>query len=100
MLHHTHAHSPVAFADCKYCGSEFFHVDVRFPTAKDLDDLIAALQQLRTATDFDHVHLQDFGLSPSSPPSSAEMVFHQPGTAPDEDRVNWIQEAERKLSRG
>jgi len=100
MLHHTQGYSPVAFADCKYCGGEHFYVDVRFPTLTDLDDLIAALQQLKTATDFDHVHLQDFALSPASPSSSAEVVFHQPGTATEEGRADWIQEAERKLSRG
>lgn len=99
MLHPTPGHSPVAYADAKFCGSgRFLWVDVGFDDREALDELIAALSSLRDATDFDHGHLQDAGLSAKSNAGCAEIIFHQPGREPDFDRAKRTAFAEQMLT--
>ena len=92
--------SPVIKADVKYSGDpQFLNVDVRFRSVAEIDELIAALRELRESQgdDFDHVHLQDCSLGPGTA-GLAEVNFFRPGMARTELDSDGTSQAREWLS--
>lgn len=52
-------------------------IDVELDSPQKINELINILIRLRDEADIDHIHLQDFGLSPDSGAECAEVVLRK-----------------------
>jgi hypothetical protein len=93
--------SPVIYAECQFVGGpQHLHVECWFKDTREIDALIDALEALKQSVDpqFDHIHLQQHNLSRNSDAAAAEVVFHRPGSRPNELHIEMIDDASEWLA--